>query len=181
MRRLSFLSEDSWEIVIFCIYLFHFAFIQFFITFYVIILFINNSVPTNSKKFVMGKYVIFHDCLCCTSIENDPYSRLNWIIWNRTVLYQLIGLVSRVFANSPRDQGSVPGRVIPKTQKMLLDISLLNTQHYKVRIKGKMETSGGRSSALPFRELLKRKPSGRPRLRSSTLFIYFDIETVYLC
>ena len=32
-----------------------------------------------------------------------------------------------------------PGRVIPKTQKMVLDVSLLNTQHYKVRIKGKVE------------------------------------------
>ena len=26
----------------------------------------------------------------------------------------------------------------PKTQKMALDASLLNTQHYKVRIKGKV-------------------------------------------
>ena len=42
----------------------------------------------------------------------------------------------RVFANGPGDLGSLPGRVIPKTQKMVLDASLLNTQHYKVRIKG---------------------------------------------
>ena len=47
----------------------------------------------------------------------------------------------RVFANGPGDLGSIPGRVIPKTQKMLLDASLLNTQHYKVRIKGKVEQS----------------------------------------
>ena len=46
-------------------------------------------------------------------------------------------LVSRVFTNGPGDLGSIPGRVIPKTQKMILDTSLLNTQHYKVRIKGK--------------------------------------------
>ena len=52
-----------------------------------------------------------------------------------------IGLVVRVFANGPGDLGSVPGRVIPKTQKMVLDASLLNTQHYKVRIKGKVEQS----------------------------------------
>ena len=32
----------------------------------------------------------------------------------------------------------IPGRVIPKTQKMVLDATLLNTQHYKVRIKGKV-------------------------------------------
>ena len=44
----------------------------------------------------------------------------------------------RVFANDPGDQGSVPGRVISKTQKkMVLDASFFDTQHYKVRIKGK--------------------------------------------
>ena len=41
------------------------------------------------------------------------------------------------------------GRVIPKTQKMVLDTALLNTQHYKVRIKGKVEQSRERSSAPP--------------------------------
>ena len=51
------------------------------------------------------------------------------------------GLAVRVFANGPGDLGSIPGRVIPKTQKMVLDASLLNTQHYKVRIKGKVEQS----------------------------------------
>ena len=53
-----------------------------------------------------------------------------------------------VFANGPRDRGSILGRVIPKTLKMVLDTSLLNTQQYKVRIKGKVEQSWGRSSAL---------------------------------
>ena len=51
-----------------------------------------------------------------------------------------IGLAVRVFANGSGDQGSIPGRVIPKTKKkMVLDASLLNTQHYKVWIKGKVE------------------------------------------
>ena len=35
-----------------------------------------------------------------------------------------IGLAVRVFANCPGDLGSIPGRVIPKTQKMVLDASL---------------------------------------------------------
>ena len=47
-----------------------------------------------------------------------------------------IGIIDRVFANVPADQGSIPSRVIPKTQKMVLDSSLLNTQNYKVWIKG---------------------------------------------
>ena len=63
---------------------------------------------------------------------------------------QLIGLEGRVFANGPGDQGSVPGRVIPKTLKIVLDISLLNTQHYKVCIKGKVEQSKERSSAVSY-------------------------------
>ena len=63
---------------------------------------------------------------------------------------QLIGLVGRVFANGLGDRGSIPSRVIPKTQKMVLDTSLLNTQHYKVRIKGKVEQSRERSSALSY-------------------------------
>ena len=52
-----------------------------------------------------------------------------------------IGLMSRVFANCSGDLGSILGRVIPKTFKMVLDATLLNTQYGKVRIKGKVEQS----------------------------------------
>ena len=38
-----------------------------------------------------------------------------------------IGLKGRVFANGLGDRGSIPGRDLPKTLKMLLDTSLLNT------------------------------------------------------
>ena len=51
----------------------------------------------------------------------------------------IIGPVGRVFANDPGDLGSIPGQVIPKTLKMVLDTTLLNPQQYKVRIKGKVE------------------------------------------
>ena len=66
------------------------------------------------------------------------------------LLNRLIGLVVRVFANGPGDLGSIPGRVIPKTLKMVLDTSLLNTQQYKVRIKGKVEKSRERSCPPPY-------------------------------
>ena len=49
--------------------------------------------------------------------------------------------MDRVFANGPRDLGSIPGQVIPKTQKMVLEATLLNTQQYMVRIKDKVEQS----------------------------------------
>ena len=61
---------------------------------------------------------------------------------------KLFGLVGRVFANGPVDMGLIPGHVIPKTLKMVLDASLRNTPQYKVRIKGKVEQSRERSSAL---------------------------------
>ena len=62
----------------------------------------------------------------------------------------LIGLVGRVFANGLGDLGTVPGRVISKTLKMVIDTSFLNTQQYKVCIKGKVEKSRERSSALLY-------------------------------
>ena len=55
-----------------------------------------------------------------------------------------------MFANGPGDLYSIPGRVIPKTWKMVFDTSLLNTQHYKVRIEGKVEQFRERSGALPY-------------------------------
>ena len=35
--------------------------------------------------------------------------------------------MGRVLAYGPGDQGSIPCRIIPKTQKMVLAVSLLNT------------------------------------------------------
>ena len=58
--------------------------------------------------------------------------------------------MSRVFANGVGDQGSIQGRIIPKTQKMVLDATLLNTQQYKVRIMGKVEQSKEWRCTLPY-------------------------------
>ena len=58
--------------------------------------------------------------------------------------------MGRVFANTLGDQGSMPDRVIPKTQKMVLDSALLNTQHYEVRIMGKVEQCKEWSSTLSY-------------------------------
>ena len=56
----------------------------------------------------------------------------------------------RVFANGPGHLGSILSRVIPKTPKIVLDASLLNTQQYKVEIKGKVEQSRERNSTLSY-------------------------------
>ena len=74
--------------------------------------------------------------LLCDVSYIELFTRKN-LMFNR-----LIGLVARVFANGPGDRGSIPGRVIPKTLKMVLDTSLLNTQHYEVRIKGRGAIQG---------------------------------------
>ena len=52
-----------------------------------------------------------------------------------------------MFANGPGDLGSITGRVILKTQKMVLDATLISTQHYKVRVKEQFRES---RSALPY-------------------------------
>ena len=69
-------------------------------------------------------------------------------------IYWLVGLVGREFANVLGDLGSIPSRVIPKTLKMVLDTSWLNTQQYKVCIKSKVEQSRERSNALPYTSVL---------------------------
>ena len=58
------------------------------------------------------------------------------------VIMKLIGLMSRVFANGLR--------VIPKTRKIVLDAALLKTQHFKVRIKGKVKQSRECSRTLSY-------------------------------
>ena len=55
-----------------------------------------------------------------------------------------------MIASDLGDWNSIPGWIIPKTQKIVIDAALLNTQHYKVWIKGKVEQSREWSSALPY-------------------------------
>ena len=55
-----------------------------------------------------------------------------------------------MFTNGLGDWVSIPGWVILKTQKIILETSLLDTKHYKVFIKGKVEQSRQRSSVLSY-------------------------------
>ena len=90
-------------------------------------------------------------------------------------------ILLRVFANGPGDLGSIPGRVIPKTQKMVLDASLLNTQHYKVRIKGKVKQSreGVAPSPTPWCSSY-RKGSLRVTLDYGRQLTYENYNVVYM-
>ena len=58
--------------------------------------------------------------------------------------------MGRVFPNGSGDLSSIPGRVIPKTLKMVLDTSLFSIQHYKVRIRSKVEQSSEWSGAVSY-------------------------------
>ena len=90
---------------------------------------------------------------CRQSISSYAESVSMWCIHIIVLTRLLLGETAFYFigfANGPGDRGSILGRVILKTEKMVLDAALLNTQHYKVRIKGKVEQSRERSSALPY-------------------------------
>ena len=68
----------------------------------------------------------------------------------KMILFQTIQLSIRTFSISKTVLfETVQYRVIPKILKMVLDITLLNTQQYKVRIKVKVDQSWEKSSALP--------------------------------
>ena len=74
------------------------------------------------------------------------------------------GLMSRVFANGPV-QSQV--KSYQRLKIMVLDIAWLNTQHYKVEIKGKVEQSRNGVTPSPT-------PLGHPRLKSPTYYNYTE-------
>ena len=53
-------------------------------------------------------------------------------------------------AQETRSLGFNPRLSHTKNSEMVLDATLLNTQHYKVEIKGKVEESQERSNTLPY-------------------------------
>ena len=59
--------------------------------------------------------------------------------------YWAIGLMSRVFTNGPGDRVFNPRSSHTKDS----NAALINSQHYKVKIKGKIEQPRERSSVLP--------------------------------
>ena len=88
--------------------------------------------------------------------------------------------MSRVFANGPGDRGSILGRVIPKTQKLVLDTTLLNTQYHKVSIKGKARQSREWSSTLPCVVAIEKGAFGSPSTKVAHNLLYFRISLLVL-
>ena len=88
---------------------------------------------------------------------------------------QTIGMMVRVFDNDLEDRASIPVRVRPKTQKWYLIPPCL-TQHYKVRIKGKVEGKERRPFLYLGVVAIEKEPSGCPRLHSRTLLIIKEVR-----
>ena len=109
-------------------------------------------------------------------------SHLNflWHLFVKNHLFtDILCLMSRLFANGPGVRGSIPGRVIPKNQKMVLDATLLNIQYYKVRIKGKVKQSREWSSALPQKlcvVTIEKGAIGLPSTRVANFTYLYDIK-----
>ena len=88
------------------------------------------------------------------------------------IIFLPILILFRVFASRPGNRGSIPGRAIPKTKKMVLDVSLHNTKHYKIWIYVKWCNPW--KGMAPFPTLLCSsywKGSHRTRTAKSTMII----------
>ena len=74
-------------------------------------------------------------------------------------------------------RGLIPGQVISKTQKLVLETSLLNTQYYKVWIKGKWSNLGKGvvPSSTPWCSSYWKDSSDCLRLWLANLYIYIYI------
>ena len=116
-----------------------------------------------TRMVYLGKLEINLTVWKCTNMKN-PVSSEDLVFFSYLYIFRHIyiyiyislvtrpniGIMVRLFTNGLGDLGSIPSRAIPKTQKMVLDASLFNTQHYKVWIKGKVEQSRERSHALLY-------------------------------
>ena len=91
------------------------------------------ALERNYLNLIFYFWIFYCSCLELFPTP-DLMDQILLYIYNRPIF-----LIGRVCAGGAEDQGSIPGWVIPKTQKIVLDNFLLNTQHYKVHIKGKVE------------------------------------------
>ena len=105
-----------------------------------------------SQHFSVARRTRFSKpCWLLHQLEIQPYSNEETRRKRKDLnTYVSLGMMVRVFANGPGDHGSILGRVIRKIQKIVLDAALLNTQHFKVWIMGKVEQSREWCSALPY-------------------------------
>ena len=93
---------------------------------------------------------------------------------------QAIGLMNRVFASGLWDRGSIPGKVILNTQKIVIDAALLNTQLYKVMTKGKVKQHREWGSALLLHLSIVAIEKGAFRSPSTEVANFTYLISIYL-
>ena len=104
----------------------------------------SHTQPTSTLlRITCERYIFIKKCV-------RLFIEVHHYVWLCSA-YICICVCMRLY-NSPREWSSIPGPVIPKTQKMVLDAALLNTQHYRVRIKVKVEQSRERSSTSVYKQ-----------------------------
>ena len=110
-----------------------------------------------------------------------PNQNITWTLFIQILIYLYnptqwhSRAVSHKLHSYSKD-GKLISVVWPLVLLMVLDASFLITQHYQVGIKGKVDQTKERSSAIPYTlvlKLLKREPLGHPRLQSPTLLTYY--------
>ena len=108
------------------------------------------------RSLFRNLYIYICVCVCVWStstVDSLSFHRYIYALLSilRTLLFiNITRLVGRVFTYGSADRGSLSGQIIPKTQKMVLDVSLFKTQHYKARFKGKVAQPREKSSALSY-------------------------------
>ena len=94
----------------------------------------NPHILYMKRSFFLGHLAWFNDYI---SRINRPFL-VSWIFPKCTIPINLCQN-NLCFRQSPRRPGFNPRSVHTRDSKMVLDASLLNAQHYKVLIKGKLE------------------------------------------
>ena len=103
------------------------------------------TLNEQSPKWDLNWYITL--VLCKT-----PTKRKGLVSITKLEVLQAIGLMSRVFANGPGDRGSIPGQVIPKTQKCYLmqPCLWLSIIRYGSRVKWSNAVNGVAPSSTPW-------------------------------
>ena len=138
------------------------------------------SYPVRAEGLVnmINQFIIMQCLHLCKKIlkkTNFAFSLKNYLY--NYPLYPLIGLMGRVFTNGLQDQVSIPGQVIAKTHKTLLDTNLLNSQHHKIWIKGKRAIQEKEKHPLLHLSVVAIEKGA---FRSPTLLTYWMTPHIYI-
>ena len=89
----------------------------------------------------------------------------------------------RMFANGPGDRGLILSRFLPKTQKIVLDVSLLSTQYYTERIMSKRNHPEKRVAPSPQHTSvvsIENGTFGLPMIKVGQLKAYIYLR-IFIC